>query len=95
MTYNHEPYITQAIEGILCQKTSFPFELLIGEDCSTDRTREIVMDFQKKNISMSSVLSRLKKMSVHTKTPREQGRRAAVNILLFAKAMIIGRIHIS
>lgn len=41
ITYNHAPYIRQAIEGVLMQQTEFPFELLIGEDCSTDQTREI------------------------------------------------------
>ena len=46
ITYNHELYIAEAIEGILHQKTDFPFELVIGEDCSKDRTREIVMNYQ-------------------------------------------------
>jgi glycosyltransferase involved in cell wall biosynthesis len=48
LTYNHMPYIVQAIECVLKQKTDFPFELVIGEDCSTDGTREIVFDYQKK-----------------------------------------------
>jgi glycosyltransferase involved in cell wall biosynthesis len=48
ITYNHEPFIAQAIEGVLRQKTSFPFELIIGEDCSTDKTRAIVLEYQKK-----------------------------------------------
>ena len=47
-TYNHAPYIAEAIEGVLQQKTNFPFELVIGEDCSTDGTREIVFEYQKK-----------------------------------------------
>lgn len=42
ITYNHEKYIAEAIEGVLMQKTNFPVELVIGEDCSTDRTREII-----------------------------------------------------
>jgi hypothetical protein len=48
ITYNHEPYIAQAIEGVLKQEIDFPMELVIGEDCSTDRTREIVMEYQKR-----------------------------------------------
>ena len=48
ITYNHAPYIAQAIEGVLMQKTNFPIELVIGEDCSTDGTREIVFEYQKK-----------------------------------------------
>jgi len=48
ITYNHAPYIEQAIEGALMQKTNFPIELVIGEDCSTDGTREIVFEYQKK-----------------------------------------------
>jgi len=45
ITYNHEKYIAQAIESALMQKTNFNYEIVIGEDCSTDRTREIVVDY--------------------------------------------------
>ena len=48
ITYNHAPYIARATEGVLQQKTTFPFELVIGEDCSTDGTREIVFEYQEK-----------------------------------------------
>jgi glycosyltransferase involved in cell wall biosynthesis len=41
VTYNHEKYISQAIESVLMQNCSFKFQLIIGEDSSTDRTREI------------------------------------------------------
>lgn len=47
-TYNHEPYIRQAIEGVMMQKTDFEFELVIGEDASTDKTREICFEYQTK-----------------------------------------------
>lgn len=40
-TYNHAKYIEQCIDSIVTQETKFDFELLIGEDQSTDRTREI------------------------------------------------------
>jgi glycosyltransferase involved in cell wall biosynthesis len=42
ITYNHERYISQAIESVLSQETDFQFELIIGEDCSTDGTRAIL-----------------------------------------------------
>ena len=45
MTYNHEKYITQALEGIMMQRTNFDFEIVIGEDCSIDNTRKIVLEF--------------------------------------------------
>ena len=42
VTYNHEAFIEQALESFLTQKTSFSFEVLVTDDCSTDRTREIL-----------------------------------------------------
>ena len=48
ITYNHEPYIRQAIEGVMMQKTDFEFELVIGEDASQDKTREICFEYQKR-----------------------------------------------
>lgn len=56
-TYNHEPYIAQAIEGVLKQETGYPFELIIGEDCSTDRTREIVLEYQRKYPAIIRVIA--------------------------------------
>lgn len=48
VTYNHELYINKAIEGVLQQRIAFPYEIVIGEDCSTDGTREIVFSYQKR-----------------------------------------------
>jgi glycosyltransferase involved in cell wall biosynthesis len=47
-TYRHEEYIAQAIEGVLMQKTTFPIELRIGDDCSTDNTRKICLEYQER-----------------------------------------------
>jgi glycosyltransferase involved in cell wall biosynthesis len=44
-TYDHEPFIAQAIESVLIQRADFPFELVIAEDCSTDGTRGIVKEY--------------------------------------------------
>lgn len=48
ITYNHEPFIAQAIESVLMQKTTFSIELVIGEDCSTDGTAAIVKEYADK-----------------------------------------------
>ena len=49
VTYNHEEYISTAIESVLDQRTSYPYELVIGEDCSTDQTPHIVFDYFEKH----------------------------------------------
>ncbi len=49
LTYNHQKYIAQAIESVLAQKTNYPFNVVIGDDFSTDETREIIDAFYKKH----------------------------------------------
>jgi glycosyltransferase involved in cell wall biosynthesis len=48
MAYQNAPYIKECIDSVLMQKTDFPFEICIGEDGSTDGTREICLDYQDK-----------------------------------------------
>lgn len=45
VTYNHSNWIANAIEGVLLQITSFPFELVVSDDCSTDNTTEIIKQY--------------------------------------------------
>jgi glycosyltransferase involved in cell wall biosynthesis len=45
LTFNHSLFIRQCIESILMQRTNFPFEIVIGEDESTDGTREICKSY--------------------------------------------------
>lgn len=46
ITYNHAPYIRQCLEGFLMQKTTFPFEILIHDDASTDGTADIIREYE-------------------------------------------------
>jgi glycosyltransferase involved in cell wall biosynthesis len=48
ITYNHENYIKQCLESVLNQHTDFDFEIIVGDDCSTDRTQEIVEDYRRR-----------------------------------------------
>ncbi|MCQ2378325.1 MAG: glycosyltransferase [Victivallaceae bacterium] len=48
ITYNHEKYIRDALEGFLMQKTDFPFEILIHDDASTDGTADIIREYEAK-----------------------------------------------
>lgn len=48
ITYNHEPYIRECLEGFMMQKTSFPFEVLIHDDASTDKSAEIIREYEQK-----------------------------------------------
>lgn len=47
-TYQHVNYIKECLDGILMQKTSFPFEILLGDDESTDGTREVCVEYTEK-----------------------------------------------
>ena len=48
ITYNHQNYIREAIEGVLLQRVNFSYEIIIADDCSTDSTREILLEYEKK-----------------------------------------------
>lgn len=67
-TYNHEDFIGDAIEGVLLQETDFSFEVIIAEDKSTDRTREIVRDYQRRY--PSKIRLRLAEENLYDKNKR-------------------------
>lgn len=48
ITYNQEQFIRECIEGMVMQTTDFPFEIVISDDCSTDITRDICIEYQQK-----------------------------------------------
>lgn len=48
VTYNHVQFIRKCLDGFLMQKTDFPIEILIHDDCSTDGTTEIIREYEAK-----------------------------------------------
>lgn len=48
ITYNHEKYLKQALDSFLMQKTSFNYEIIIHDDASTDGTKKIIKEYEKK-----------------------------------------------
>ena len=49
LTYNHENYIRDAIEGFFSQNVNFKYEIIIHDDASIDRTAEIIKKYEKDN----------------------------------------------
>jgi len=45
ITFNHERYISEALDSFLAQITTFPFEVVVHDDCSTDSTRAIIESY--------------------------------------------------
>lgn len=48
LTYNQKDFIAQCLDSVLMQETNFPYEIILGEDESSDGTREICIEYQKK-----------------------------------------------
>jgi glycosyltransferase involved in cell wall biosynthesis len=56
VTYNHARFIAQALDSVLAQETDFPYEVIISEDCSTDGTRDIVLEYQRNDFKRIRLL---------------------------------------
>lgn len=48
ITYNQEKFISQTLESILSQKPGCTYEIIIGDDCSADRNREVIESYREK-----------------------------------------------
>ncbi len=48
ISYNHEKYIRQCLDGILTQEVNFPYEVLVHDDASPDGTAEIIREYEVK-----------------------------------------------
>ena len=88
MTYNHHKFIKEAIDSVIAQKTDFPIEFIIGDDCSTDGTTEIVLEYQKQYPEIIRVLLAKERLGKYTGNGRlnsirvKQSRRGKYIALL-------------
>jgi len=60
ITYNNEKYIAQTVESALHQEVDFQYEIVIGDDCSTDHTPEILKELSKRHPERVRLLLREK-----------------------------------
>ena len=75
MTYNHARFIGQALDSALNQRTSFDYEILVSEDCSTDGTRETVIAYRSRYPDRIRLL--LSEKNVRSNAVVARGIRAA------------------
>ena len=64
ITYNHEKFVGNTLETVLMQKTTFPIEIIIGEDSSTDNTRKICNGYLNKYNDIIDLLLNRKKLGM-------------------------------
>ena len=62
--YNHAPYIAEALDSVLAQKTDFAFEIVIGEDCSTDDTRAVALEYARRHPEIIRLLLHEKNLGI-------------------------------
>lgn len=72
LAYRHERFIAEAIEGVVSQQCDFSFELIIGEDCSPDRTRQIAIDYQKRYPHIIRILTSERNVGAYANARRCQ-----------------------
>lgn len=56
ITYNQRDYIRQCLDGFLMQKTSFPLEIIVHDDASTDGTQDVIKEYAKKHPELFQII---------------------------------------
>ncbi|MEQ1744928.1 MAG: glycosyltransferase [Saprospiraceae bacterium] len=73
IAYNSRDYIGEAIEGVLCQQVNFPIELVIGDDSSTDGTRQICEEYAAKHPNIIRLLPPHPNLGIAANTSHTMG----------------------
>jgi glycosyltransferase involved in cell wall biosynthesis len=99
--YNHGKFIAQMLEGALAQQVNFEYEIVIGDDASTDNSAEIIQTYSQRYPQIKAYLH---PTNLGPSSPRELGGKNNValflaklkaNILLCVKVIITGQTHIN
>src|SRR5262245_54413253 len=80
VTYNHANFIARAIESVLEQQTNFPYRLIIGDDCSTDGTQQIIRHFAQRFPEQIEVLLNSEHRGI------DHPERVGIQVLKMSKA---------
>ena len=91
-TYNHEKYISHAIESILKQETDFDYEIILGEDESQDGTREICIEYARRYPDRIRLFLRSRKDVIYI-NGRPTGRFNAIESLKAARGKYIAMLE--
>jgi hypothetical protein len=65
ITYNHEAYIREALDGFVAQKTDFPVEIIVADDASTDATPAIIQEYADRHPHLFRPILRSENVGTH------------------------------
>lgn len=83
ITYNHEEYLRQSLDGILAQECDFDYEIVVGEDCSTDHTRDILREYAQRYPDKFVLLFREKNFGRPTMNVYDTGQHCKGDYIAF------------
>ena len=84
VTYNHEKFVPKMLDSLLMQETTFPYEIIVGDDCSKDNTVSILKDYQSRFPDKIRLLLQSKNLGLN-------GKYNALNTFAHAKGEYIAQ----